>query len=58
MRHPVALLIGNEAHGLPPGTAAAVDVRVTIPLAGGVESLNAAVAAGVAMFALRPAEQP
>jgi TrmH family RNA methyltransferase len=50
---PVALLVGNEAHGLPPGISAAVDVTVTIPLAGGVESLNAAVAAGIAMFALR-----
>jgi TrmH family RNA methyltransferase len=51
--HPVALLIGNEAHGLPDDVTAAAVSRVTIPLAGGVESLNAAVAAAVVMYELR-----
>jgi len=43
---PVALVIGNEAHGLPDD--AAVDGWVTIP--GAVESLNAAMAATVLLF--------
>jgi 23S rRNA (guanosine2251-2'-O)-methyltransferase len=39
----VAFVLGNETHGL----SVDVDETVTIPLAGGVESLNVAVAAGV-----------
>lgn len=50
---PVAILIGNEARGLPGQIVAAADQRITIPLQGGVESLNAAVAAGLVMYALR-----
>lgn len=46
------LVIGSEGRGLSPALAAALDVRVTIPLRGGVESLNAAVAAGVLLYAL------
>lgn len=48
----VALLIGSEAHGLPEAvTAAAIPVSLTLD--GGVESLNAAVAAGLLMYLLR-----
>lgn len=43
-------LIGNEAAGLTDETAAAADFRVRIPMAGQVESLNAAVASSVLMF--------
>jgi TrmH family RNA methyltransferase len=50
---PFALLIGNEARGLPDGAVTGADVRVTIPLENGVESLNAAVAASLVMYALR-----
>ncbi len=50
---PVAIIVGNEAHGLPAGVAARADSRVTIPLQGGVESLNVAVAAALVMYALR-----
>ncbi len=50
---PVAVLIGNEAHGLPDEVAAAAATRVTVPLQGGVESLNAAVAAALTMYALK-----
>ena len=53
LRHPLALLVGNEAHGLPAHVAAGAHSAVTIPLEGGVESLNAAVAAALAMYALR-----
>ena len=43
-------MIGNEAGGLTDGTAAMADCYVKIPMAGRVESLNAAVAASVLMF--------
>lgn len=45
----VALMVGSEAHGLPPDLVAATDASWTIPMPGGTESLNAAVAAGIAM---------
>jgi TrmH family RNA methyltransferase len=47
---PVALALGNEAHGLPPGLAARLDGLVTIPLAGRSESLNVGMAAAVLCF--------
>jgi TrmH family RNA methyltransferase len=46
-----ALVVGSEAHGLSPDVAARCR-PVTIPMPGGTESLNAAVAAAVALYAL------
>jgi TrmH family RNA methyltransferase len=46
-----AILIGNEAHGLPEDVLTQADVRVKIPMSGRAESLNAAVAAGVMLYA-------
>ena len=48
-----AILIGNEANGLLQETAEAADVRVRIPMAGNLESLNAAVAAAILMYHMR-----
>jgi TrmH family RNA methyltransferase len=45
---PVALVLGNEAHGLPDGLA--LDGSVTIPMAGTGESLNVGMAAAVLCF--------
>lgn len=50
MVEPTAFLLGNEAWGLPPELLGAVDVSVSIPMAGSFESLNVAVAAGVLLF--------
>jgi RNA methyltransferase, TrmH family len=50
LRGPVALVLGNEAHGLPPSVAEAVDEQVTIPMAGRAESLNVAMAGTVLCF--------
>jgi TrmH family RNA methyltransferase len=50
LRRPVALVLGNEAHGLPAGVAAQVDETVTIPMAGRAESLNVAMAGTVLCF--------
>ncbi|MBU0610851.1 MAG: RNA methyltransferase [Armatimonadetes bacterium] len=45
-----AVLIGSEAHGLPEALLTACGVRVTIPMPGRAESLNAAIAAGVLLY--------
>lgn len=47
---PVALVLGNEANGLPPDVSAHLDGRVTIPMAGRAESLNVGMAAAVLCF--------
>ena len=47
-----AVLIGEEAAGLPEPVAAGSTVAVTIPMPGGTESLNAAVAAGMILYEL------
>jgi tRNA G18 (ribose-2'-O)-methylase SpoU len=46
------LAIGSETRGLSEATLAAAKVRFTIPLKPGVESLNAAAAAAIALFHL------
>ncbi len=48
LRGPVALLVGNEAHGV--SDDAQVDGWITIPHAGAAESLNVAMAATVIAF--------
>jgi TrmH family RNA methyltransferase len=47
---PLALVIGGEAHGEGPEIARLNPLRLRIAMPGGVESLNAAVAAGILMF--------
>lgn len=49
---PLAVLVGDEARGLPAGLVAACDLSVTIPMPGGVESLNAAVAGAIVAYEL------
>jgi TrmH RNA methyltransferase len=49
---PIALVLGNEEHGLAPELAAACTRLVTIPGSGKVESLNVSVAAAVLMWEL------
>ena len=49
-RKGTAFLVGNEGNGLRQEVADCADVWVRIPMAGQVESLNAAVAATVLMF--------
>jgi len=48
---PLALVLGNEAHGLAERTTQLVDARVAIPLRGRAESLNVAAAAAIAIYA-------
>jgi TrmH family RNA methyltransferase len=50
LAEPVALVLGNEAHGLPVQVAADLDLAVRIPLTGRAESLNLAAAAAVLLY--------
>jgi TrmH family RNA methyltransferase len=47
---PCFLLVGNESRGLPEDYEAACDLRVTLPMRGRADSLNAAVAAAVLAY--------
>lgn len=47
------LLMGNEQQGLPDDLAAACDTLIRIPQAGRADSLNLAVATGVALYEIR-----
>lgn len=48
----IALICGNEPEGLPQDVLDACDVVLAIPMRGKKESLNVAVAAGIALYAL------
>lgn len=50
----LALAVGNEGAGLKASVRDACAGLVALPMAPGVESLNVAVAAGIALYALRP----
>jgi len=47
---PVAVVVGSEQYGLSAAWLEAADLRVVIPMPGSVDSLNAAMAAGVVLF--------
>lgn len=49
---PYCLVVGSEGAGLSDGVRAVLDGLVSIPMKGGVESLNAAVASSIAMWAI------
>lgn len=46
----VCFVVGNEGHGLPAAVLDACPERVFIPMTGGCESLNAAMAAGILLW--------
>ncbi len=50
LAQPFALIIGNEAHGSSQQARALARRTISIPLANNVESLNAAMAAGIILF--------
>lgn len=47
---PTAVLMGNEAEGLPPELAAVLDFTVTIPMTAGVDSYSVNAAAAIVCF--------
>ena len=46
----LVLIIGNEAHGISEAVRDCADMRVKLPMRGGAESLNAAIAAAILMY--------
>lgn len=50
LKHGVALVIGNEGNGVSDEMLELADIRVTIPMRGDIESLNAAVSAAILMY--------
>ena len=46
----IALIIGNEGSGVSAPVVEMADVKVTLPMKGRIESLNAAVAAAILMY--------
>ncbi|MBQ8296687.1 MAG: RNA methyltransferase [Ruminococcus sp.] len=52
-----AVFIGNEGNGLPRETSMRCDRRITIPMCGNINSLNAAMAAGIVMWELSRSRQ-
>jgi TrmH family RNA methyltransferase len=50
LTRPVALVLGNEAWGLPERVADHLDETVTIPMPGRAESINLAMAASVLLY--------
>ncbi len=50
LRQAAGILIGNEGNGLTAPVQALADGRIRIPMAGRIESLNAAISAGILMY--------
>jgi tRNA G18 (ribose-2'-O)-methylase SpoU len=50
---PVALVLGNEVTGVSTAVQELADATLELPMIGAKESLNVAVAAGIAMYQLR-----
>lgn len=57
LRGPVAFVLGGEGRGLPEGMRERCDGLVSIPLMGGLESLNVSVAASLLMYEKRRQER-
>lgn len=50
---PIALIIGNEIHGVNKDVLSRADFIMEIPMSGTKESLNVSVATGIALFSLK-----
>jgi RNA methyltransferase, TrmH family len=55
-RGPVLLLMGSEGHGLSPALASCAGISVRIPMTGGSESLNVAIATALMLYEIRRSE--
>lgn len=49
-KHPSCLIMGSEDKGVQPYMSKAADSRFTIPMAGGFDSFNVSVAAGITLY--------
>lgn len=52
-KNPVLLILGNEVSGIDPALMRTSNKVLSLPMLGGKSSLNVAVAAGIAIYALR-----
>lgn len=50
LRNNIALVIGNEGNGISDEMMTQADIRITLPMKGEIESLNAAVSAAILMY--------
>ena len=50
LAEPIALVLGNEAHGISAELDPSIDELITIPMAGAAESLNVAMAGSILLF--------
>ncbi|NTV51642.1 MAG: 23S rRNA (guanosine(2251)-2'-O)-methyltransferase RlmB [Candidatus Firestonebacteria bacterium] len=57
LNRPLALVVGNEGKGLRRLTLEKCDMRLKVPMLGQVDSLNASVAAGIALFEIQRQRQ-
>jgi TrmH family RNA methyltransferase len=57
LRSPALLLVGSEGAGLGHDVVSSADLRVTIPMRDGVDSLNVAVSAAILLFEARRQRQ-
>ncbi len=55
---PCFVMVGNESRGIPPEDEAAGDLRVTMPMRGKADSLNAAIAAAVLGYEVSASLEP
>ena len=58
LTRPTVILIGSETSGIAAELLSMCDMHVAIPMLGGVNSLNAAVAAGIVLYECRRQQQP
>jgi TrmH family RNA methyltransferase len=58
LRGRTAVVLGNEAAGLPDALSGLIDDRITVPMAGRAESLNVSLAAAVLCFEVRRQRSP
>jgi TrmH family RNA methyltransferase len=58
LNQPLAMVFGNEAHGLPADVLDRVDIQVTIPMPGRSESLNLGMAASILLYEARRQRAP
>ena len=50
LKRNAAIIVGNEGNGIDPDLIERADEKITIPMAGNTESLNASVAGGILMY--------
>ncbi len=50
---PIAIVLGNESHGVSQEVTDLADIKIQIPMSGAIESLNVGVAAGISLYEMK-----